>query len=258
MKTLEISTDERGLVTVALNLPETRNALSAQMIEDLTEMAHTIGEAPETRVILLKGNGKTFCAGGDLKWMQEQINADRETRMKEARKLAMMLKALNEMPTPLIGQIHGAAMGGGVGMACICDMTLAEEPTKFGLTETRLGLIPATISPYVIARMGEGRARQVFMSSKIFKAPEAERLGIISKSVPTGTLDDAVQQEIEPYLHVAPKAVGAAKRLARRLGPTIDEATIKATIEALANTWEGEEAKEGIKAFLTKTKPPWS
>ena len=257
MKTLNISTDERGVVTVALNLPDTRNALSAQMIQDLTEMARTIGQSPETRVILLKGNGKTFCAGGDLKWMQEQINADRETRIKEARKLAMMLKSLNEMPAPLIGQIHGAAMGGGVGMACICDITIADENTKFGLTETRLGLIPATISPYVIARMGEGRARQVFMSSKIFQAPEAERLGIISKAVPTGTLEDAVTQDIEPFLSVAPKAVGAAKRLARRLGPTIDEATINATIEALADTWDGEEAKAGIKAFLTKTKPPW-
>ncbi|MEM7178028.1 MAG: crotonase/enoyl-CoA hydratase family protein [Pseudomonadota bacterium] len=256
-ETLDIRTDDRGVSYVALNQPDKRNALSAQMIADLTDMAHTLGAADETRTIVLSGTGKVFCAGGDLAWMKAQIDADREGRMREATKLAMMLNALNEMPTPLIGRLHGGAFGGGVGMACVCDVAVADEGTKFGFTETRLGLIPATIGPYVLARMGEGDARRVFMSARIFGAPEAVSLGILSKSVPAGALDDAVEAEVAPYLSVAPRAVGASKALARALGPTIDAATIQDTIERLADTWEGEEAAHGIETFLTKTKPRW-
>ena len=258
MKTLDITRDDRGVVHVALNLPQKRNAMGGELIADLAEMAATVGQAAETRAIVLSGSGKTFCAGGDLDWMKAQIAADRATRMAEARKLAEMLRALNEMPTPLIGKIHGAAMGGGVGLACICDVAIASDETKFGLTETRLGLIPATISPYVIARMGEGRARRVFMSSRIFGAAEAAELGIIARAVPAPDLDEAVAAEIAPYLSVAPGAVGAAKRLARRLGPIIDEATMEMTINALADTWEGDEASAGIEAFLSKTPVPWA
>ena len=258
MKTLDISVDPRGVAYVALNRPDKRNALSAGMIQELTEMAGTLGADAAIRAIVLKGHGKTFCAGGDLEWMKAQIEADRPTRMAEARKLAEMLRVLNEMPTPLIAQIHGAAMGGGVGIACVADVVVADQTAKFGLTETRLGLIPATISPYVLARMGEGRARQVFMSSRIFDGREAERLGIVSHAAPVDKLEDTVEAEVVPYLSVAPKAVGAAKALARRLGPVIDDAVIDETIERLADTWETTEARAGIEAFLSKMKAPWS
>ncbi len=258
MNTLDVKTDPRGVAYLSLNRAEKRNALNSEMIEDLAEMAATIGASPDTRAIVLSGNGKTFCAGGDLGWMKQQIEADRSTRMQEARKLANMLKALNEMPTPLIGKIHGAAMGGGVGMACVCDMAVAADDTKFGLTETRLGLIPATISPYILARIGEGKARRVFMSSRIFGAKEAQSLGIIAKTVNATELDAAVEDEITPYLAVAPQAVGRAKALARRLGPAIDADTIEMTINALADTWESDEAALGIEAFLTKSAPPWN
>ncbi|HBS48574.1 MAG TPA: crotonase/enoyl-CoA hydratase family protein [Rhodobacteraceae bacterium] len=249
--------DARGVATVTLNRPEMRNALSGQMIEELTDVARTIGAADETRAMVLQGAGKVFCAGGDLGWMKKQIEADRETRMAEARKLAEMLRAMNEMPTPLIGRVHGGAFGGGVGMACICDVAIAEEGAKFGLTETRLGLIPATISPYVLARMGEGRARRVFMSARIFGAAEAVELGIAARAVPAADLDAAVEAEVAPYLSVAPRAVGASKALARALGPRIDDAVIEDTIIRLADTWEGEEAAHGISAFLDKTTPRW-
>ena len=207
--TLEVRIDERGVASVTLNLPERRNALSAAMIEDLTAAAHTLGGSKAVRAVVLSGAGKVFCAGGDLNWMTAQITADRATRIAEARKLALMLNALNEMPKPLIGRIHGAAMGGGIGLACVCDSVIADEATRFGLTETRLGLIPATIGPYVIARMGEGKARRVFMSARLFDAAEALDLGIIARRVSGAELDEAVEAEVVPYLSVAPGAVAA-------------------------------------------------
>lgn len=257
-ETLDIRTDDRGVAYVTLNAPDKRNALSARMISDLTDMAKTLGAEAATRAIVLGGAGKVFCAGGDLNWMKAQIEADRETRMAEAKKLAMMLNALNEMPTPLIGRIHGGAFGGGVGMACVCDVAIADNATNFGLTETKLGLIPATIGPYVLARMGEGNARRVLMSARLFSAGEAASLGVIARAVPEDELDIAVEAEVAPYLSVAPEAVGAAKALTRALGSRIDPGVIDDTIRRLADTWEGEEATHGIASFLGKTPARWA
>jgi methylglutaconyl-CoA hydratase len=142
-------------------------------------------------------------------------------------------------------------------LACVCDVVIAAEGAKFGLTETRLGLIPATIAPYVIARMGEGRARRVFMSARIFEAAEAQDLGIVSRTVSLAALDKAVEAEVEPYLSAAPGAVGAAKALARALGPQINAATIEDTIHRLADVWESAEATEGVSAFLEKRPAKW-
>lgn len=256
-ETLDIRQDDRGAAYVTLNLPDKRNALSAMMIAELTDMAYTLGAARDTRAIVLFGAGNVFCAGGDLGWMNAQINADRETRMREARKLAEMLNALNTMPTPLIGRIHGGAFGGGVGIACVCDVAIASQDTKFGLTETRLGIIPATIGPYVVARLGEGKARRVFMSARIFEAAEAVSLGLVAHAVPSEDLDAAVEAEVAPYLSVAPGAVGAAKALVRALGPRIDAEVIDETIRQLADIWEGAEAAQGIDAFFAKTPAPW-
>ena len=252
-KTLSVEIDGRGIASLVLDRPEKRNALSGEMIAELTHFAETT----KARAVILSGAGEVFCAGGDLAWMQTQIAADRATRMAEARKLAGMLKALNEMPVPLIARIHGGAFGGGVGMACVADVAIAAEGTKFGLTETRLGLIPATIGPYVLARMGEGRARRVFMSARIFEASEAVDLGIVARAVPAKALDDAIEAEVAPYLSTAPGAVGRAKALARALGPRIDKEVIEDTISRLADAWETDEARDGIDAFFAKRPAPW-
>ena len=159
------------------------------------------------------------------------------------------------LPQPVIGAIHGNAFGGGVGMACVCDVAIGADHIKLGLTETRLGLIPATIGPYVLARMGEGRARRVFMSARLFGAAEAVDLGILARTVPAADLDDAIEAEVVPYLSCAPGAVAASKALARALGPKIDEATIAMTIDALKDRWASDEAGEGIAAFFDKRKP---
>lgn len=256
--TISTDIDARGVVYLNLNRPEKKNALSGLMISELTEFAGSIANETAARVVVLRGAGDVFCAGGDLDWMKAQINADRAGRMAEARKLAHMLQALNELPLPLIGVVHGGAFGGGVGMACVCDVVIAESGTKFGLTETRLGLIPATISPYVIAQMGEGKARRVFMSARIFSAAEAQALDLIADQMPAAQLEARIEAEIAPYLKVAPGAVGASKALARALGPKIDDAVIEETVKRLADTWEGHEAKAGIDAFLNKTAPPWA
>lgn len=257
-QTLDVQINDDGVTHVALNAPDTRNALSVQMMSDLTQVAAELGSSDDVRVVVLSGNGAVFCAGGDLNWMKAQVGATREVRISEAKKLAAMLQALNEMPKPLIGKIHGGAFGGGVGLACVCDVAVAIDGTKFGFTETKLGLIPATIGPYVVARMGEGNARRVFMSSRIFNAIEARELGIVAKVVQADQIDDAVAFEVQPYLSLAPRAVGAAKALARSLGAPIDAAIIADTIERLADTWEGEEADHGITSFLNKTPPRWS
>jgi len=183
-ETLHIASDEPGVMVLTLNRPEKRNALSAQMIAELTDFAVKMANNPNARAIILRGEGPVFCAGGDLGWMHDQIKADRATRIIEARKLAMMFNALNEMPVPLIAQINGAAMGGGVGLACVCDVVIAADTAMFGLTETRLGLIPATIGPYVVARLGEGATRRVFMSARRFGAEEARTLGLVADIVP--------------------------------------------------------------------------
>lgn len=256
-ESLHIRSDPRGVAYVSLNLPDKRNMLSERMIAELTEMAARLGADPETRVIVLSGAGKMFCAGGDLGWMQAQIEADRAMRMREARKLAEMLQALNTLPKPLIGRLHGGVFGGGVGLACVCDVAIAEEATSFGLTETRLGLIPATIGPYVLARMGEGRARRVFMSARVFAAREAVALGLVARAVAAEDLDAAIEAEVAPYLLAAPAAVAAAKALARALGPRIDAAVIDDSIARLADAWEGDAARQGIAAFFAKVPPPW-
>ncbi|WP_299736213.1 crotonase/enoyl-CoA hydratase family protein [uncultured Roseobacter sp.] len=255
--TITIETDARGVATLTLNRPEKHNAMSAQMLADLTQAAADLGADPAVRVVVLTGAGKSFCAGGDLAWMQAQREMDAETRSAEARKLATMLGALNSLPKPLIGAVQGNAFGGGVGMACVCDVAIAVEGAKFGFTETRLGIIPATIGPYVLARMGEGRARRVFMSARIFGAAEAVDLGILARSVPPEGLAEAIEAEVLPYLACAPGAVAAAKQLARDLGPRIDASVVDHTISALAAQWETEEAAEGIAAFFDKRKPGW-
>ena len=255
---LHISADPQGVVRVTLNTPDKRNVLSAEMIAELTEMARTIGQDAKTRVIVLAGAGSIFCAGGDLNWMKAQMTADRAQRMREARKLAEMLNALNTLPVPLIGRIQGGAFGGGVGLACVCDVTLAEVGAKFCFSETRLGIIPATIAPYVSARMGEGNLRRVFMSARVFDTTEAAGLGIVSRVVAADDLDAAVDAEGTPSLHGAPGAVAATKQLARALGPRIDADVIDDTIRRLADAWETPEAAQGITAFLDKRNPNWT
>ncbi|MDF3414053.1 crotonase/enoyl-CoA hydratase family protein [Sulfitobacter sp. M57] len=256
-ETIRIETDTRGVATLTLAREDKHNAMSALMLAELTQAAVDLGADDAVRVVILTGAGKSFCAGGDLGWMRDQRDMDGATRAAEAGKLATMLGALNTLPKPLIGRVQGNAFGGGVGMASVCDVAIGVDSLKMGLTETRLGIIPATIGPYVIARMGEGRARRVFMSGRLFGAAEAVELGLLAKAVPAQDLDAAVEAEVVPYLSCAPGAVAAAKALALELGGAASEEAVAMSIAALSARWETEEAAEGIGAFFDKRKAAW-
>ena len=256
-ETITVAVDDRGVATLTLNLADQHNALAPQMITDLHDAASMLAADDAVRVVVLTGAGKSFCAGGDLGWMRQQFTASREERIAEARKLADMLGALNELPKPVIGRINGQAYGGGMGMISICDVAIGASDAKFGFTEARLGLIPATISPYVVARMGEGMARRVFMSARLFGAEEARDLGLLARVVPIEDLDTAIEAEVKPYLSCAPAAVAASKSLIRALGAPLDQAVMERTAAALADAWETPEGQEGVQAFFDKQKPSW-
>ncbi|MEO1153167.1 MAG: crotonase/enoyl-CoA hydratase family protein [Pseudomonadota bacterium] len=257
-ETIRVETDARGVATLTLARAEKHNALSGQMIEEITAAAQALGADPGVRVVVLAGDGKSFCAGGDLGWMRDQMAADGDTRAAEARKLAEMLEALNSLPKPLIGRVQGNAFGGGVGLACVCDVTIGALGARFGFTETKLGLIPATIGPHVIARMGAAMARRVFMSARLFGAEEAVTLGVLARAVAIEDLDASVEAEVTPYLACAPGAVAEAKALARSLGAGVEAQAIAASIAALAQRWESAEAAEGIAAFFDKRAAEWT
>ena len=256
-ETVQIETDARGISTLTLTRGEKHNAMSGQMMSELTQAAAVLGADPTVRAVIIAAEGKSFSAGADLGWMREQVAADRAGRISEATRLANMLRALNELPKPVIARVHGNAFGGGLGIMSVSDAAIGVPAAKFGFTETRLGIIPGTISPYVLARLGEGHARRVMMSARLFDAAEARELGLLSHVVEPEALDDAIEAEVLPYLSAAPDAVARTKALVRSLSAPIDDATIAATIERLVDTWETAEAAEGLAAFFKKSKPSW-
>ena len=253
--TITLNTNQDGIVNLTLNRPEKHNALSAEMIAEITDAAKKLATNSTIRAVILSGNGKSFCAGGDLAWMKTQMTATRSQRISEARKLADMLYHLNTLPMPLIGNIQGNAFGGGVGLVSVCDTAYCSKNVKMSLTETKLGLIPATISPYVYAKIGESNARYAGLSARIILAEEAVKMGLITQIV--DDLEATVKAEARRYLALAPAAVAATKALFRSLGPKIDTDVIDQTIERLADTWEHPEAMEGVSAFFEKRPPNW-
>ena len=246
-----------GVARLVLARAEKHNALNIVMIRELIEAARVLGGDASVRVVVLSGEGKSFCAGGDLDWMRAQMVKDRAGRMAEASELAGMLAALNAMPKPLIGRVHGAAFGGGVGLMAVCDAVFAADTAKFALTEVRLGLIPATIGPFVVARIGEGAARRVMLNARTFDAVTALRLGLVSEVVAGGDLDGAVAAEVAAILECAPGAVAAAKALCRHLGRAGGDDQQAWSVAQLADRWESGEAREGVECFFARREPGW-
>ncbi|KZK98189.1 MULTISPECIES: enoyl-CoA hydratase-related protein [unclassified Pseudovibrio] len=254
---LRIEKADNGITTLLLARAEKHNAMNAEMMDELIAAAEELDNCEQTRAIILAADGETFCAGGDLKWMQAQAEKDRIGKMQEANRLAGMLKRLDSMKKPLIARVHGPAYGGGVGILSVCDLVVAADNTKFALTETRLGLIPATIGTYVVRRLGEGHARQVFMNARPFGAQRAHHLGLVSLVTTPEDLHAVTQKEAEAYLNCAPGAVADAKALCQNLARMPAEDQIDYTANALADRWETTEAQAGISAFFAKETPPW-
>lgn len=248
---------EDGVAQVTLARPEKHNAMSSQMMDELIALTASLSADPAVRAVVLTGEGKSFCAGGDLGWMRDQFTATRAGRITEARRLAMTYRALDELRKPVIAKVNGNAFGGGVGLLSVCDLVISADSAKFGLTEVRLGIIPATISPFVIARIGVSAARGLFMSGKLIDAGEAVAIGLVNRAVPADVLDETVNIEIGHLLQASPEAASRAKALLKSLGEPITDALIDRVIEQLADTWETPEAQEGVTAFFEKRQPAW-
>jgi methylglutaconyl-CoA hydratase len=248
---------DAGVEYVSLNRPDVRNAFNEGTITELTWWADSVSRDPGVRTVVLAGHGPVFCAGADLEWMRRMATFTHQENLDDASDMARMFLTLDRLPMPVIGRVHGAAMGGGVGLAAICDIVVAADDAQFGLTEVRLGLIPAVIAPFVIARLGRSAARELFLTGARFSAARARELGLVHAVVPAGDLDAAVRAYLDDILAGAPGAIRAAKHLiaecCRR--STTEAATLCA--EAIAERRVSAEGQEGITAFLEKRTPRW-
>ena len=251
-ETLNFKIDERGVGYLELNRPNKHNAISSIMINELTTLCDIINRSKDLRVVILSGVGPSFCAGADLNWMKAQMDATAIQRHTQARSLSEMLNKLNKLSKPVIGSLHGNVFGGGIGLACVCDLVIASKGTVFGFTETKLGLIPATIGPFVLRKMTGAKARTVFMSSRIFKVDEAKDLNIVNWINSDDSSDSLLEREINAYLNCAPEAVAEAKRLALNIGGVPSDSELDQAVSMLVKRWESEEAKKGIISFLNK------
>ena len=255
---IEVSVNSRGVCEIILNRPNKHNAMNRRMIDELEETARYLTIHESARLVFLQANGTTFCAGGDLNWMKDQEKKSKEGKLVEARALAKMLATMNALPMPLISIVSGNAFGGGLGLISVSDTVIASEASKFGLTETRLGLIPATIGPFVIKKLGESFGRNVFFSGKIFDANLAYKMGLVHYVCgDKKEIDLLKSQEIDNILKCSPHAIKKSKELLRNLTGEKAEKFFELTTNILANSWESEEGKQGIQAFFEKRPAPW-
>ena len=257
MSSIRIVSSSDGLTTLYLNRPEKHHAFDAAMMDALTEALETIARDDAARVVLLASEGSHFCAGGDLGWMKSQFGADRDSKIREARRLAGMLKTLNDLPKPVIVRVQGDAYGGGLGLMAAADIVVASDNARFALSETRLGLIPAVIGPFIIGKIGGARVREVFITGSRMDAARARNLGLVSHVAPANELDAIVRQEVDTALKASPEAMRRAKQLCRKITAADLDAQIESAITALADCWDNEETQAGLKAFFDKSPPPW-
>jgi methylglutaconyl-CoA hydratase len=258
MRRVNIEIDSRGVARVTINNPEKHNAFDDQIIVQLTEAFTAIAVNPDVRVIVLSSMGKNFSAGADLGWMQRMANYSYEENLRDANALALMLQTLNQIPQPTIARVQGAAFGGGIGLISCCDIAIATTSANFSLSEVKLGLVPATISPYVIAAIGERAARRYFTTAETFDGHTAKRIGLINEVVDTESLDTQVKQITDALLANGPAAIAAAKQLIFAIsGKAIDQDIIDHTCKTISAIRVSDEAQEGLNAFLGKRKPHW-
>jgi len=270
-KTLLVDESD-GIVFVTLNRPEVHNAFNDELISEAIDLfervipseragdaSTSLGMTRPPRAIVLRSGGANFCAGADLNWMSRMVSYTRDENIRDSAKLAKMFAIMNECPLPIIGRVQGAAIGGGVGLVAICDIAIATRDAKFGLSEVKLGILPAVISPYVIAKVGESHSRALFMTGERFDAERALRIGLVHRVVDdTASLDAAVNDALSQLMSSGPEAVRACKKLIAYVATHALEDSIPYTIEAIAERRVSEEGQQGMQAFLQKRKAPWS
>lgn len=251
-------TRRNGIGIVTLERPELHNAFNEVVIAEITAAFRELAVDDAVRVVILAGNGASFCAGADLNWMKKMAGYDTAQNLADAAALAEMLKVVDDCPKPTMARVHGPAYGGGVGLVACCDIAVAAIEATFSLSESRLGLIPATISPYVIEAIGARQARRYFLTAERFDAAEAYRLGLVHDIVPIAQLDDRVNELLAPLLTAGPGAQRECKALIRRVaGAAIDAALVQDTVERIARVRASDEGKEGVAAFLGKRPAAW-
>jgi methylglutaconyl-CoA hydratase len=255
--TLKINISHRVAV-VWMTRAEVRNAFNETTIAELTEAFRTLGADADVRAVVLAAEGPAFCAGADLDWMRRMAQYSHEENRADALKLATMLRTIHECPKPVIARVHGAAFAGGVGLVAACDIAVAALNTEFCLTETKLGLIPATIAPYVLRAIGSSQARRYFLTAEKFDAGEAFRIGLVHRLAPVEELDPTINEMLGTLMLTSAEAVTEAKRLVRDLAyRPIDDALVADTAERIAAIRQSTDGREGIASFLEKRKPRW-
>ncbi|MGA9946202.1 MAG: enoyl-CoA hydratase-related protein [Candidatus Cybelea sp.] len=241
-----------GVARVTLARPEVRNAFNAEVIEQLHDVFTRIAAADDVRAVVLAGEGKAFCGGADINWMRASLDLTFEANVADAERMSDMFRAIDNSPKPVIGKIHGAALGGGAGLAAVCDIVIATDDTIFGFTEVKLGIIPAVISPFVLAKIGPSQARALFLTGERFDATHAQTIGLVHEVVTAVEFDDAVDLHLAELRSAGPSAVAAAKLLVRRvLDGSYDESR-SITTEAIARQRVSPEGQEGLRAFLER------
>jgi methylglutaconyl-CoA hydratase len=254
-----LSIERRGAVEyVTLNRPEVRNAFNEHVIADLTRWANAAHRDAGLRVVVFAGAGKVFSAGADAGWMAKMAGYTQDDNVRDARAGAEMFLAINTIPAIVIGRIHGAALGGGSGLAAVCDIVVADDAAVFGFTETKLGILPAMISPYVLQKIGASAARELFLTGMRFDAARAKAIGLAHQVVPLAGLDDAVAAYVNEALSASPTAVARSKALIPKVLGRAPGDVIEITAEAIAAQRVSPEGQEGLNAFLNKRTPSWS
>jgi methylglutaconyl-CoA hydratase len=243
---------------VTLNRPDVRNAFNEHVIEELTRWARAAAADAALRVAVLGGAGKAFCAGADLGWMSRMVGYTREENVRDASAMAGMYAALDRIPLPLIGRVQGAALGGGVGLAAICDIVVADRRATFAFSEVKVGIIPAVISPYVLAKVGLSAARELMLTGMRFDAVRAREVGLVHCVAEDGEIDTCVERYVRELLGAAPGAIAAAKELLRAVRDRPVEDAMRITTDAIAARRISEEGQEGMRAFFEKRPPRWS
>ena len=258
MNTLQLVRPSAHVAEVWLNRPDVRNAFNDEVIAELTQTFEQLAAQPELRVVLLSGRGKAFCAGADLNWMRAMADYSWEQNRADAQRLADMLWTLDQCPVPVVGRVQGDCYAGGMGLASICDVLVASSKVTFCLSEARLGLLPATISPYVIRAMGARVAHRYFLTAERFVAAEAHRIGLVHEVVMAGALDAKVAELTQALVSASPNAVRACKKLVQDVAEReINDALVAQTVAGIADIRASREGKEGVQSFLQKRKPNW-